>query len=140
MTLQYLPVMGTYNCLFEMIDIAQSSVLNWFSANKLVCNPNKTQSITFSLTQNIVPQSVKMLGILLDSKMNWKEQIEGVCKKISRVNYLFWKLKSYITDEYLRIAYFGLFQSHCGLVSQLGVQGSNPASYQQIFAVAQKSV
>jgi len=32
--------------------------------------------------------------------------------KLSRVTFLFWKLKSFVNLEHLKLAYFGLFQSH----------------------------
>jgi hypothetical protein len=101
-----------YDYLMESIKNSETSIMNWFTANKLVCNQNKTQSITFSLNRRLETQSVKLLGIHLDSKMNWKEHINSVVRKISRVNFLFWKLKSYVDNECLRLAYFGLFQSH----------------------------
>lgn len=98
--------------LQESIDIAHNSLLEWFSSNKLVCNEEKTQSITFSLAQTNELESVKLLGIHLDSKLNWNTHISNVCSKLSRVIYLFWKLKPLVSQDYLRTAYFGLFQSH----------------------------
>lgn len=91
---------------------AQNSVLDWFKSNKLVCNQEKTQNLVFSLNKGSNIQSVKLLGFNLDTKLNWNVHISEVCKKLSRVIYLFWKLKPLVSHEYLRTAYFGMFQSH----------------------------
>ncbi len=44
--------------------------------------------------------------------MNWNYHIQTLSKKLWRISYLFWKLRSILSTEYLRTAYFGLFQSH----------------------------
>uniref|UniRef100_A0A1B6GDZ7 Reverse transcriptase domain-containing protein n=1 Tax=Cuerna arida TaxID=1464854 RepID=A0A1B6GDZ7_9HEMI len=100
------------NKLSQILLNAQDIVLNWFSANKLICNQSKTQSIDFSLRKNQPDQSVKLLGIHLDNRLSWKSQINKLSKKLSRVTCLFWKLKPLVSTEYLKLAYFGLFQSH----------------------------
>lgn len=99
--------------LQKSINSAEIDVLNWFSSNKLLCNKEKTQHITISLSkENQNKCSVKLLGIVLDSKLDWSIHINNLCAKISRVSYLFWKLRGVVSLEYLRMAYFGLFQSH----------------------------
>jgi hypothetical protein len=100
------------NYLTEITQQAEKSAYEWFSSNKLSCNTEKTQYLTLSLKQEIDFKSVKLLGINIDSKLNWSIHVETVCKKICRVNYLLWKLKNFVSPEYLRLAYFGLFQSH----------------------------
>ena len=93
------------------MEAAQANAFNWFSTNKLHCNQDKTQKILLSLTQNI-EESVKLLGFLIDTKLNWVDHVNMVCNKVARVSYLLWKLRDFVSDEYLRMAYFGLFQSH----------------------------
>lgn len=98
--------------LNDVIGSSNRDVLKWFHSNKLHCNNGKTQNLILSLKNEIPYNSVKLLGIHIDSKLCWKDQIDNVCKKISRTVFLFWKLKPLVNLEYLRIAYFGLFQSH----------------------------
>lgn len=86
--------------------------MNGFLANKLCCNPDKIQHITLGLSNSICTSSVKLLGFHIDSKLNWSLHISNVCKKVSRVSYLLWKLKDFVSFNYLRVTYFGLFQSH----------------------------
>src|SRR5436190_7450391 len=86
----------TDECLFSLassISRGHESVMRWFKANNLFCNENKTQNLVFGLKQSVESKSVRVLGIELDSKLNWKCQINNVCKKLSRVSFLFRKLK-----------------------------------------------
>lgn len=98
--------------LHSNIDQAHSKALSWFSSNKLLCNQDKTQNILLSLSLKQDLQSVKLLGISIDSKLCWSTHVNNLCARLSRVSYLFWKLKDFISPNYLRTAYFGLFQSH----------------------------
>jgi hypothetical protein len=101
------------NNLNQTIKTAEINALNWFSANKLLCNQEKTQNLIISLSSQYQEvESVKLLGINLDSKLNWSIHTDNLCRKISRVSFLLWKLRDILSVEYLRIAYFGLFQSH----------------------------
>jgi hypothetical protein len=99
------------NNLNQTIKTAEANVLNWFSANKLLCNKKNTQNVIISLSSHFQDvEYVKLFGINLDSKLNWSIHIDNLCKKISRVSFLKWKLRDILSAEYLRIAYFGLFQ------------------------------
>lgn len=94
------------------IQVAINSAYNWFSCNKLLCNQEKTQQILLSLSHDQDLHSVKLLGFHIDNRLNWSIHIDNVCKKICRVSFLIWKLKNFISNEYLRMTYFALFQSH----------------------------
>lgn len=99
--------------LKSKIKDAEKTARTWFSANQLLLNQDKTQTIILSLSSEIkVAESVKLLGINLDNKLNWGVHINEVCKKLSRVLYLLYKIKPFINADYLRNIYFGLFQCH----------------------------
>ncbi|XP_039277657.1 uncharacterized protein LOC111050983 [Nilaparvata lugens] len=86
---------------------------DWFSANRFLLNEDKTQSIVFSLRNgneyNFAP--VKLLGFTLDRKLSWGEHIETVCARLSRVVFLLRGLKYSVPPHYLKMCYFGFFQS-----------------------------
>ncbi|XP_039291204.1 uncharacterized protein LOC120352928 [Nilaparvata lugens] len=86
---------------------------DWFSANRFLLNEDKTQSIVFSLRNgneyNFAP--VKLLGFTLDRKLSWGEHIETVCARLSRVVFLLRGLKHSVPPHYLKMCYFGFFQS-----------------------------
>jgi len=96
------------NCLSDCND--------WFKLNGFLLNNEKTQSIFFSLSNHDsgIPNtkaSVKLLGITLDSKLNWSAHIDSVCSRLSRVLYLLRNLKKCIPMSYLKVAYFAFFNS-----------------------------
>lgn len=98
--------------LEENINHAYNSAQIWFSSNKLLCNNDKTQDLLLSMAGRSNYKSVKLLGFHLDSRLDWNDHIDGICKKISRVSFLMWKLRDCVRDEYLRISYFSFVQSH----------------------------
>lgn len=100
------------NQLQANMEFSQQKAYEWFWANKLCCNTDKTQCLTLGLAHTVDFNSVKLLGIYIDSKLNWSLHISNICKKVSRVSYLLWKLKVLVSFNYLRATYFGLFQSH----------------------------
>lgn len=91
---------------------SQNRAIDWFSSNRLLCNREKTQQITLNLNHCNDSQAVKLLGFQIDNKLNFQLHIDTICKKISRVNYLIWRLRDILDDNYLRTVYFSFFQSH----------------------------
>jgi hypothetical protein len=49
----------------------------------------------------------KLLGIKIDSNLNWKNQIDQVCSKISSKIYLLSKIKKYLNLESRQLFYSG---------------------------------
>ena len=56
--------------------------------------------------------SVKYLGVILDEKISWTEQIEHLVSKLSRNAGIFSKLRYYVNDEVLIKTFHALFNSH----------------------------
>lgn len=98
--------------LQAQINTAQNEALNWFTSNKLHCNPDKTQNLLLSLSSIEPSQPVKLLGFYIDSKLSWSDHVNSVCSRISRVSFLMWKLCDLVSFEHLRSCYFAFFQSH----------------------------
>lgn len=87
----------------------------WFCANGLVINENKTQHLICQ-TKNRLEVSnetnnIKILGIVIDCNLNWLPHIEFVCSRLSRVVYLLKSLSNNLPPHYLRHAYFAFFHS-----------------------------
>ena len=87
---------------------------NWMIANKLSLNASKFHLIfinsnlnTPSLDLNIIcktgviksVQSAKYLGVVIDDKLNFKEQIEKLKLKVSRSVGILSELKSYLPES-----------------------------------------
>lgn len=111
------------------IDIkdALTSIINWLDNNNLKININKTKIIHFRQRENAASTNLdikyinntieevdttKFLGIQIDNKLNWKPQVESLCKKINSIVYVLYKLSPIVNMETLLIAYHGLIASN----------------------------
>jgi hypothetical protein len=92
-----------------------SHIANWFAANKLVLNINKTNIINFALKQsanpllavsfdnmvmNEVPE-IKFLGIQIDNKLNWKSHVEYILPNLSSAIFVIRSLSYFMSSETL---------------------------------------
>lgn len=97
------------HCSKEMVKKAE----DWFTINKLKLNQQKTQEIIFSSHSDISQgNSAKLLGIVLDDKLNWSSHVEQLSRKLSSVIFLFRQMKSILNLDILKLSYFSLFHSH----------------------------
>jgi len=97
----------------------------WFSANGLVLNmektnimkftPNMRQNETFQIThQNILlngTNNTKFLGLELDKNVNWKNHTQKFLPKLSSACYLIRRMYSYCNLNTLMMIYFAYFHS-----------------------------
>ena len=89
---------------------------NWFNANKLLININKTQFMFFSLnrtlhnsTFNIVIDNspiervhqTKFLGVVIDSGLTWTDHVSRIANKMSRNIGIINKVKNLIDEKSL---------------------------------------
>ena len=76
----------------------------------------KTDTIYFHLINTLAHTdsncSVKLLGVHLDSKLNWNAHTVQLCKKLSRVIFLLRKLKTCTSKKILITAYYAFFHTH----------------------------
>lgn len=99
------------------------AIIKWLKINNLVINLDKTYFINFNdvlyQTMNInfeghklkSTNTIKFLGIWIDQKLNWKNQVENVCKKINRFSYALYKLTKVATKNTALTAYFAYVES-----------------------------
>ena len=111
------------NTLCEQINDELSKINKWFSINKLSLNLSKTNFIIFSKKSiseahiNIEINNVcisrvyecKFLGVIIDSKLNWKSHIARVKSKLMRCNAIMYKAKLLLNTNTLRTLYCSLF-------------------------------
>lgn len=88
--------------------------MEWFRENKLFLNEAKTQKLICTLGHGELEgaPTVKLLGFVIDGKLSWEAHICEVGRRLSRVIYLFRKLRCCVREDYLLTAYHGLFHSH----------------------------
>ena len=97
----------------------------WFCVNKLSLNIAKTNYILFGrythqqdvaiIINNVTIQRVqatKFLGVLIDESLNWKNHINIVKSKLSKVASVIYKVSHCIDHSSMRILYCSLFLPH----------------------------
>ena len=115
------------------IKILQSVVTNeikkidtWMKLNKLTINYKKscymlvgkkrTKMTNSRLYIDHHPielkNSIKYQGIHLDRELSWKNHIDYLAKKLSKVCGMIYKLRHYVPLSTLRIVYYSMFHSH----------------------------
>ena len=108
-------------------------LLDWFKANQLSLNLNKTILMHFwpgkrkfiiSIDDIVIPQvtSCKFLGVYIDQNMLWNTQVEHLHNRITTNLHLLCASKNVLNVDYLRKVYFTHIHSH--LVYGLKVWGS----------------
>jgi hypothetical protein len=98
----------------------------WFNANLLTLNYNKTQYIQFrtkadsrneislSYDNNFISNktNTKFLGIIIDSFLTWKAHISQLLPKLSRACYVMRYLKPIMSIDSLTMVYYSYSHSH----------------------------
>ena len=67
---------------------AQSSAQDWFTANELLLNPTKTQTLFLSLKNLDEQEPIRFLGVLLDPKLQWNVHLDSVANKLSSATFM----------------------------------------------------
>ena len=102
-------------------------LFDWLNINKLSLNVSKSSLLLFNITNknNNVKLNVninyikikqvtnlKMLGIIIDDKLDWKSQINYVSTKLSRAIGIINKVKFKLNLKSLVFVYNSFFYSH----------------------------
>jgi len=122
------------NLMYKTMNTELENLNQWFRANKLSLNVNKTKYMIFRpssnyrhvdnlnllinntaierIGNNCNTKCFKFLGILVDETISWKHHIDSICKKISRANYIINKVKNILNKSSLLTLYHSLVQCH----------------------------
>ena len=120
-----------FNCcvksLNKQVNYNFKNLSNWLKANKLSLNVRKTELVLFTSTKKQLDwdlkvklnrnrlyetDSVKYLGIQIDKRLKWKQQINHVALTLNKPNAKFSKLAHVLDIKTLRSVYYAIFQSH----------------------------
>lgn len=121
----------TGQALHEVMYMANTEltrVSSWFGANKLTLNKAKTNYMLFHsrhihvnsaslqiyLDNSTLEQvnTIKYLGVTLDSSLNWKPHIDNLCSKLASACYGLLKARACFDISVLKIIYFSIFHCH----------------------------
>ena len=92
-----------------------SSALQWFAENGMVANPEKfqlmflgvksDQQMCLRIDDQIISQcqQVKLLGVTIDSKLNFDKHILELCGKVNKKVSVFSRLRNYLDDTQAKL-------------------------------------
>lgn len=113
---------------------------NWFKANKLTINPNKTSytiftrrsvkrnfSINLQLNDQILTASdtIKYLGVFIDSNFKWDSHVNYIYDKLKKFIPLFYRVRNLIPHACLKNLYFAFVFPHISNCVELYVNTTN---------------
>ena len=100
-------------------------VSEWLAANRLSLNVEKSKLLYFSLIKTISKPNLsinnetskeskvaKYLGVLIDNKLQWHDQINAINIKMSKGIGMLAKIRHYVPRSVLRSIYFSFIHSH----------------------------
>ena len=112
--------------LFRTMNAELSHLNDWFCANKLSLNTDKTKYVLFHKAKSkdslplVLPDlfindvkiksenSMKFLGVMIDENVTWKTHVELVENKISKSVGIVFKASRSLNSKFLRSIYFAL--------------------------------
>lgn len=102
-----------------------SIVIDWFKANKMSLNIDKTNLLHFKKSKHdndctvsfgntlIEPvNKTKFLGIIIDNNLDWKSHIEYVNNKLNSSLYGLRILRNLLPKSLIRTIFYAIFDSH----------------------------
>ena len=116
---------STHDNLYILLDKTNeelNKLVDWFDANKLIINCDKTNFMYFHRsnhdTSNVimkmknvplqVTKSVKYLGIIFDDDLNFDNHRLYICNKKSKNVGVLWKLRQVLPEKHLLMLYNSL--------------------------------
>ena len=110
----------------QNIENDMCTLSDWFCANKLSLNAQKTNFIMFSpknthtnisalhLANHTIQKvsCTKFLGIYIDDELQWGEHINHVLKRVSSGSYALRAVKRFLSKDNMKTLYYSLIHSH----------------------------
>ena len=110
----------------------------WFCENNLLLNSDKTQKLLISSCDRSEDiNSVCVLGITIDNKLNWSVHIDCLSKKLATSIFALRRLSNSLSIDALRISYFALF--HSKMIYEITLWGGSTNAL-KIFRLQKKAI
>lgn len=128
----------SWESVFKIAEAGLEKVANWLKQNLLTLNPVKSNYIPFSINKKTEPSDdlklkihicdkldtthcpcyslervtcTKYLGVILDHRLSWHQQIEYTCNRIRKLTWIFKTLRHVTTKKLINQIYKTLAQS-----------------------------
>ena len=83
-------------------------------------------------------ESVKYLGVKIDTNLSWQYHVNDLSIKLNRANALLFKMRKYVSLKILRSIYFAIFDSDLSYCCLVWAQ--NCSTVQRIIILQKKSI
>ena len=104
---------NSINDLTSKLEIDSNNAPLWLKENKMIANPDKFQALILSKSKSdnsnvklniggkiiMSDSNVKLLGVLIDQKLNFNKHIEKICKTASQQLNAIFRFKNILSDE-----------------------------------------
>ena len=112
--------------LNKLVNADLKHLVNWLNGNKISLDVKKTEMVIFKSKQKkfegdlkiklcgkrLYPtESVKYLGVKIDTNLSWQYHVNDLSIKLNRANALLSKIRKFVSLKILRSIYFAIFDS-----------------------------
>lgn len=111
----------SFDALGEIVECTWRELTGWFSANAMQMNCDKSYYVTFRRHTNShdfnfnLPlekkDTVRFLGVVLDSQLRWSPHIDYIKKKLASACYSLKSMRGLVATDTLKIMYYSYFES-----------------------------
>ena len=137
--------------LNKLVNADLKHLVNWLNANKISLNVKKTEMVIFKSKQKklegdlkiklcgkrLYPtESVKYLGVKIDTNLSWQYHVNDLSIKLNRANALLFKMRKYVSLKILRSIYFAIFSSYLSYCCLVWTE--NCSAIQQIIILQKR--
>ena len=135
----------------KLVNADLQHLVNWLNANKISFNVKKTEMVIFKSKQRkfegvlkiklcgkrLYPtESVKYLGVKIDTNLSWQYHVNDLSSKLNRANALLFKMRKYVSLKILRSINFAIFDSYLSYCCLVWAQ--NCCTIQRIVILQKK--
>ena len=152
----YLAMSGTSpNELAKNVNKELVKIYNWLNLNKLSLNVDKTKYLIIKNNRKTIDcnfnikfgsqfiektDQIKYLGVIIDSKLNWKPHIDYIKKKISSGCWALYKLKNFLNKQILKQIYYGLIHQRLQYCVSCWGGGSTKSDLNKLEVLQRKAM
>ena len=138
--------------LNKLVNTDLKHLVNWLNANKISLSAKKTEMVIFKSNRKkfegdlkiklcgkrLYPtESVKYLGVKIDTTLSWQYDVNDLSIKLNRANALVFKMRKYVSLKIFRSIYFAIFDSYLSCCCLVWAQ--NRSTIQRILILQKKA-
>ena len=95
--------------LNKLVNADLKHLVNWLNANKISLKLEGDLKIKLCGKKLYPTESVKYLGVKIDTNLTWQHHVNDLSIKLNRTNALVFKIRKYVSPKILRAIYFAIF-------------------------------